>query len=464
MPCSRAIRPRRWSLLPYPTAGKTRLPVMLALAAAVYGGPTCAITVEEAVQLALSSNPQVLGAQADVRAAGFDVKQARAGYLPSVDLNNNIGREHSNIKQLGRGGHGDSDLWRRESGLVVSQLLWDGNATRSEVRRRAALLNSAEHSLADTQNAIAFRAVEVYLDVLRNRELVELARENLKAHDATLQNVQAKQTSGVGNNADVQQARARVALAASTLTSRQGSLLEAAARYERVTGQPPAELAKPNVTLSGLVKNGAVDVAELRSATEAAQQKALTEHPAVLRAAANVEAAAAAIKAAMSAFHPRVNLEGTLDRDDDVAGVSGVRNSEAIMVVARWNLFRGGADRAQQMAATERKESADEQMQDTYRSIAENVAIAFESRATSESRLGQLQQYVASSAGTLDAYEAQFALNRRTLLDVLNAEGELFNARSNLVVGAYDDAVNSYFIEASKGALAGKLGAAAAAR
>ena len=166
----------------------------------------------------------------------------------------------------------------------------------------------------------------------------------------------------------------------------------------------------------------------------------------------------------MSAFHPRVNLEGTLDRDDDVAGVSGVRNSEAIMVVARWNLFRGGADRAQQMAASERKESADEQMQDTYRSIAENVAIAFESRATSESRLGQLQQYVASSAGTLDAYEAQFALNRRTLLDVLNAEGELFNARSNLVVGAYDDAVNSYFIEASKGALAGKLGAAAAAR
>jgi outer membrane protein, adhesin transport system len=137
--------------------------------------PVAALTIEDAVKQALSSNPQVLGAEADVRAAGHDLRRARAGYFPSLDLDNRIGREHTNIKQLSVAGNDEEDFWRRETGVTVTQLLWDGNATRSEVQRRVALLNSAEHSLADTRNALAFRAAESYIDVLRSRELVELA-------------------------------------------------------------------------------------------------------------------------------------------------------------------------------------------------------------------------------------------------------------------------------------------------
>ncbi|MCZ6894349.1 MAG: TolC family protein, partial [Gammaproteobacteria bacterium] len=173
---------------------------------------------------------------------------------------------------------------------------WDGNATRAEVQRRVALLNSAEHSLADTQNALAFRAAEAYLDVLRSGELVELAEANVSSHDSTLGNVQAKLDSGVGNKADVDQATARLALARSTLTARQGRLLESGAIYERIIGQAPGELAKPNATESGLVKNGTVDRQALQSATDAAQSQALSDHPAVLRSTADIAAAQEAIR------------------------------------------------------------------------------------------------------------------------------------------------------------------------
>ncbi len=417
-------------------------------------------TIEEAVALAISSNPQILGAQASMRAAGLDVKQARAGYLPSLDVDTRYGREHTNIKQLSVSGNNDDDFWRRESGVTVSQLLWDGNATRSEVQRRVALLNSAEHSLEDTQNAIAFRATEAYIDVLRNQELVLLSQENVRSHETTLGNVRAKQTSGVGNRADVEQANARLALMQSIALAREGALLEARARYERVIGEAPGDLAKPQAAPSGLVKRGAVNAVELSAATDSAQQQAATEHPAILQSGANVEAAVAAMQAARAGYHPRLNLEGAMRRDNNVAGVGGNRNSDSVMVVARWNLFRGGADRALQLAAAERKTAADEQLQDTVRSIAENVAIAYQSRATSESRLAFLGQHVTSSEETLKAYRAQFELNRRTLLDVLNAENELFNARSNYAAGVYDDLVNYYFVDASKGVLASKFGAA----
>ena len=423
--------------------------------------PLSAATLEDAVRQALTTNPQLTGAAAAVRAAGHDVREARAGYLPSVDLDTRFGEEHSNIKQL-RARNNDDDLWRRESGLTVTQLVWDGMATASEVQRRVALLNSVEHSLQDTQNALAFKAVEAYIDVLRNRDLVELALANVKSHDEVLNNVEAKSGSGVGNKADVAQARARLALAKSTLTARHGGLREAEARYERTIGDAPGELAKPNAVPSGLVKDGAVDPSDLTAATDSAQEEAITQHPAVMRSKADIEAALAVIRAARAGYQPRVDLMGSLRRDNDVGGITGNRDTSSLMLVARWNLYRGGADRAQSLSAAERKTEADNKLDDTLRAIAENVAIAMESRATSESRLIHLQQYVAASQGTLDAYRAQFEISRRTLLDLLNAEDELFNARSNLTAGIYDDLTNVYFVDASKGALAGKFGVSGA--
>ena len=88
-----------------------------------YASPAVAFTIEEAVEHALSSNPQVLGAEADVRAAGHDLRRARAGYFPSLDLDTRIGREHTNIKQLSLAGNDEEDFWRRETGVTVSQLL-----------------------------------------------------------------------------------------------------------------------------------------------------------------------------------------------------------------------------------------------------------------------------------------------------------------------------------------------------
>ena len=420
-----------------------------------------AVTLEDAVHQTLTSNPQLTGASAAVRAAGYDVREARAGYLPSVDLDTRFGNEHSNIKQLNRPNN-DDNLWRRESGLTVTQLVWDGWATASEVQRRVALLNSAENSLADTQNALAFRAVEAYVDVLRNIELLELARANVKAHDEVLKNVDAKRGSGVGNKADVEQARARLALAKSTETARLGSLREAEARYVRVIGDVPGELAKPNIAPSGLVKDGAVTPAEFADATDKAQEDALTQHPAVMRSKADIQAALATMRAARAGYQPRLDLQGSLRRDSDVGGIDGNRNVSNLMLVARWNLFRGGADRAQSLSAAERKTEADNRLDDTLRVIVENVSIAMASRAASESRLDYLKQHVEASDGTLKAYRAQFEISRRTLLDLLNAENELFNARSNFTAGVYDDMVNAYFVEASKGILAGQFGVSGA--
>lgn len=432
---------------------------VLMLACAFVAGAS-ATTLEEAVGKAISTNPQVLGSGHAARAAGFDVKRARGGYFPSLDVDAGYGAEHTDIKQLNATGGGVGTLGRRELGVTARQMLWDGWATRSEIERRVALLNAAQNSLEDTREAIAFRTVQAYLDVARARELLKLAGDNVVAHENVLTNVAAKAKGGVGNQADVEQATARLAFAKSTVLAREGDLREARAHYEAVVGEVPGDLATPARKPSGLVADGTFDSGKVSTAIGDAMSVAADGHPSIRASKASAEAAASEIKLAKSAYHPQVDLEAAMRRDDDIAGVRGYRDTESLMLVTRWNLFRGGADRAQEQAAVARKLEADETVADTQRRVAQNVEIAYQARAVSESRLSHLKNYADSSAGTLRAYRAQFELNRRTLLDVLNAENELFNAKSNLAGGLYEDLVNQYFVEASKGNLINSLGVA----
>lgn len=439
-----------------------RLGLAAAFAATVLGtAPVSAVTIEDAVSQAINSNPAVLSAGASARASVFDLRRARGGYYPTLDFDAGYGPEDTNSKQLKLAGNDRGTMDRRETGLTARQLLWDGFATRSEVERRVALLNAADYSLSDTREAIAFRAAESFLDVIRSRELVKLARENVASHQKMLGNVEARSDRGVGNRADVEQAVARLALARSVLTAREGALRESVARYERVVGSVPDDLTTPMPQASGLTAAEGVDQTQLDSAIANGMDQALDGHPAVLQSQAEAEAAAAEIRAAKSAYHPTVNLEGRLRRDDNISGVEGTRNSTAIMVVAQWNLFRGGSDKAAEMAAVERKSAATELIDDTKRAVAENVAIAYQARAISEARIKYLEQHVNASLATLESYRSQFELSRRTLLDLLNAENELFNARSNLVSGKFEDLVNQYFVEASKGQLTSSLGVSA---
>jgi adhesin transport system outer membrane protein len=128
------------------------------------------------------------------------------------------------------------------------------------------------------------------------------------------------------------------------------------------------------------------------------------------------------------------------------------------MLVLRWNLFRGGSDLAQERALSERRYAAIDSAANTRRDVEERVAVALHAKATSEERLAYLREHVALSAEVLQGYKEQLDLGRRTLLDVLNAENELFISRSNLSSGRYDDLFNQYAIEAAKGTLVKSLG------
>lgn len=417
--------------------------------------PDCgyAKSLNEAVATALSRHPQVLAADATARAARLDVDQARSGYFPTLDVNLGGGRETTESPQLKALGLGSSTLSRREAGVTLTQKLFDGFATRSEVERQSARFSVADYRAADARETVALRVVTVYVELLKNQELVQLARDNIASHQQILQKVQQRVKGGVSQRVDAQQVDARLALARSTLTAREGRLREAEVNYQRLVGEVPRDLKVLSLQPLRLVKGGMIDPELVTQAVRTETDAAFGRNPNIAAAEAEVEAVAAAKRGAHAALLPRVNIELGANRNRNLSGIEGEFNNETAMLVMRWNLFRGGGDQAQEKAFAERHVAARDAAIDVRRQVEENVAVALNAKATSEERLVFLEQHVRSSIEALESYQAQLDLGRRSLLDVLNAESELFTARSNLVAGRYEDILNRYAIEAAKGSL-----------
>ena len=134
--------------------------LVLFAASAIWPAAGNAVTLKEAVSRALETHPAVSQAIAVKSATEQELRQAKGGYYPSVDLNGSIGREQSDVKSLSSVGTGDRYLTRREFGLTLKQRLFDDFETDNEVARFDALSRAAGSNLSDAREEIAFQSVD----------------------------------------------------------------------------------------------------------------------------------------------------------------------------------------------------------------------------------------------------------------------------------------------------------------
>ena len=178
----------------------TSLCLLLSLLTAA--GSSAAYTLTEAVQLALQTNPEVLAETSQFLSRKQELRQARSGYLPSIDINAGIGYELSDNSSTRALGFNERELTRKEAGVFIDQMLFDGFAVSSEVARQDARVRAQEYTLEGSAQQIALQAVDAYLKVLLNRELVTLSNANLKVHDRILDQVRLRTRAGVGRSSD----------------------------------------------------------------------------------------------------------------------------------------------------------------------------------------------------------------------------------------------------------------------
>lgn len=402
--------------------------VIFTVGLAVGGLPAAAFTLEDTVQATLATNPEIGEVAANREAIDQELRQARSLYAPSIDLRGAIGPEYTNSPATRNRLDDDNSetLIRMESQVTLTQMLFDGFSTSSEVDRQLARLDSAAYRVREAAEFVALDGIEAHLNVLRNVALVELAEQNVVEHQRILDQVSRLAREGGGSIADVRQTEARIAAARSALATAVGNLRDARAVYRSVVGMPPEDLVVPDPPL-----------AAVPAGAEAAAADAFVANPTVRIANADIDVAEAELTGARSGYYPRLDLEMGAGANRNLDGIEGGDVDAQALLVLRYNLFRGGADIAREREAFSRLREARETLRRVKRTAEEDARVAYNAFLTAQERADALEAQADATRSTRDAYAQQFDIGRRSLLDLLDSENELFISRSNFVTARY---------------------------
>lgn len=409
--------------------------------------PLQAEPLKDVLENVIKTNPGVLSTINHRRSADEELKVAKGGYFPKIDLTLGYGRERTDSPYTRSAGFDKPELTRREAELTLRQLLFDGKGVGSEVNRQKARLKSSAYLVYGASEEISLNAVEAYIEVLRQQELVALSRRNLENHQRTYEQIQLRSDTGVGRKADLEQAQGRLSLAKANVLAAESDLNDAETKYLYVVGNAPKNLSKPPLLEQQLPKTEGEAI-----------EVAVGNHPTLKSALADVEAAQAQHRAAKSLLYPRLDLELSAARDKDLSGVTGENNTEQAMLRLRYNLFSGKSDSARVDQTSLLTQEATEISNRTRRQVEQATKMSWNAYVTAHARLTHLKDFLTSSEATREAYGKQFNLGQRTLLDLLDSENEYYTAGTSYVTGQYTYLFAAYRLLQNEGRLLESLG------
>ncbi|MNB55716.1 MULTISPECIES: TolC family outer membrane protein [Pseudomonas] len=421
-----------------------RSPLLFAVPFALAASFVQAQSLPEAMQQALDVHPEIQAGVNSRLAADYQLRAAKGGYLPKVDLLGGYGREGTDsvtTRANGGGNHWET-LNRSESSLRLSQMVFDGFATSSEVGRQQATVNSRAYSLLGTSERTALTVAQVYLDVLTRREFVRLAEENLKSHQRIYDQIQLRTQRGVGSGADLDQAEARMAQARNNLITEQTNLADSETNFLSAVGQMPDQLERPAPFMAMMPAN-----------LNEARQQMLENSPILRSAESDIAAAEKQYETAKSTFYPRFDAELGRTADNDLDGQNGHNNEWQAMLRMRFNLYSGGSNKADLESKSYLSNQALDIRNNALRQLNEELGLAWNALNNANAQVPIAQQYVDHSTSVRTAYQRQFSLGERTLLDLLDSENELFTASRRLAEIKNIQLFTQYRIKATMGEL-----------
>ncbi|EWH09377.1 TolC family type I secretion outer membrane protein [Catenovulum agarivorans DS-2] len=407
--------------------------------------PVTAKSLEEAVATAFNTNPELKAAYHRYKSAYHAHEGSQGAWLPSIDLRANIGQGKQNTPES-RAGIEKEQIKPIEYNLSLQQILFDGFFSSNEIERNEQEMRSEFFALKETAENKALDTANAYIGVLREQQLYELAQRNLQSHQDIFEQIKVRADSGLGSNSELSQATGRLARAQANALAAENNLQDAIALYQTVVGEYPTDLIEPKVNIVK-IPNTLADVLRISRSS----------HPTLFLANADISATQAQLKSSRSGYYPRVTLEVSKSRIDDRGSNSALRDELRADIVVSYNLFRGGRDKHNELNAAYQLEQAKDIREKALREVIEGAKLSWQAKESLEKQLGFLQIHVEQSYLTQQAYKKQFDLGRRTLLDLLDTENELFEARKSHVNAKSSHIVAQYRVLNAMGRLLNSL-------
>lgn len=407
------------------------------------------VTLRDAVAVGVLTSPATETVENNRRATDEELKQAKALYLPSLDMRADTGFQSIN-SDPDNSVEGHSDLWRSQASLTLTQMLFDGFDAHFENERQKHRVRSASHRVRETAEFQGLDVIEAYLNVLRQRELYAIAEENLKQHSDIMAQIQDSVSAGRSTQADMEQTKARLNAAEAQISAVTETLRSAENSYRRKVG----DVAQPDIQVPTAPSE------RLESNINEEVKQILTHSPTLDIKEADVNVAEAEREGTKSTFYPQVDFQAGTSIGDNLDGTEGRTQDASALVIASWNLYRGGGDTARARELVYRHAQAKNERNEAARAVEEDARNTWANMMASRERTAAFTKQAEANAMVVSAYKDQFNLDRRTLLDVLDSQNEWFVSRSNAINNSYLEMFAVYRLLALRGELLPTLGVA----
>lgn len=393
-----------------------------------------ATSLNEALVNAYLTNPDLEGERARARSNDEVVNQALSGYLPDVFLR---GRLNSTT---GQSSTRDLDQSSASASLTFTQNLYAGGNTRALVRQAESLVQSDRSDLVAIEQNVFTGVVEAYTAVWRDRSVLDLALNNQRRLQQQLEATELRQEVGELARTDVEQAKARLARGRADVETARANLAASRAQYVAVVGAEPGELQAP-------------EVLESLPATLAEAQLIAERNPEIEAQIFDVDAQRHAIDARYAGLLPSLDLNGSVALERRSSGNEDSLRTGTIGLDLAIPLYQGGRVRSEvrqqrQLLARERS-----QLQTIERVVRREVDTSWGQLLAEGSARRSFETEIRANEVALEGVNAQEQQGLRTILDVLDAQQELFESQVNFVIARRDEVVASYRLKAAVGML-----------
>jgi len=396
------------------------LALSTAIAALVSAGQSSAQTVNlnQAIEAALESNPEINQAIQNKEAIEFEREQAQGLFWPRISVEGSAGvRKLKNVTRRALG-IANQTLYPSELSISGEWTILDGGRRTGELKRQAARTDGAALRVEERSEFIALQVARQYLDLLLQQRIVAASDDNITFHRTLVTDLSEGVRQGSISIADQQQAEERLQAALVRRTEAEEDMVNATIALRNLTGLSISDVAMPASKRSKVAPTLADAVSQAR-----------TDNPKVREAMADVDAAHAMVKKAEGDLAPTIGIEASARAGDDVDGFRGRTSDYIARVVMRWNIFDGGINRAKVQEMVRRASEARFRLHEMNREAESEARTSWNRMNTQGKLLEELSQQGRVSDDLLISYREQFNVGRRSLLDVLDAQNTRYNVQ-----------------------------------
>ncbi len=392
-----------------------------------------AISLRQAVEVAMASNPEILQAQFNKEAIEFERKQAQGLYAPRVDVEASAGvrrLENTTRRNLGIA---NNELYPLEANIRADWTIIDFGRRGGELLRQASRVDGASLRVLERSEFVALQISRQYLDVMLQQRIVAASQDNVGFHQVLVSDLGEGVDQGSISIADRQQAEERLQSAIVRQEEAFQDLANAKVSLRRLTGLDIDQVQFPPDLDAMLPAN-----------IDAAVGMARVSNPRILEAQADVDAANALAKSANGDLYPTIGAEVVGRIGDDIDGFNGETNDVQARVYLRWNIFDGGINRAKYQEMVRRSSQARYRLHQVSREAEEDVRSAWIAINAQDNITKALDRQSRVSDDLLLSYRSQFNVGRRSLLDVLDAQNTRYNTQVRLETARFSQMFAEY--------------------